>query len=51
MPLESDKAHVQITLLEGCNRTEVPCGEAFVEAPRNSYARDGILLSDRSDLK
>jgi len=24
---------------------------AFVEVPRHSYARDGILLSDRTDLK
>ena len=24
---------------------------AFVEVPRHSYARNGVLLSDRSDLK
>jgi 4-oxalocrotonate tautomerase len=24
---------------------------AFVEVPRESYARDGVLLSDRTDLK
>ncbi len=24
---------------------------AFVEVPRESYARNGILLSDRADLK
>lgn len=24
---------------------------AFVEVPRESYARNGVLLSDRSDLK
>lgn len=24
---------------------------AFVEVPRHSYARNGILLADRSDLK
>ena len=24
---------------------------AFVEVPRDSYARNGILLSDRADLK
>jgi hypothetical protein len=24
---------------------------SFVEVPRDSYARDGILLSDRTDLK
>ena len=24
---------------------------AFVEVPRDSYARNGILLSDRTDLK
>jgi 4-oxalocrotonate tautomerase len=24
---------------------------AFVEVPRESYARNGILLSDRTDLK
>ena len=24
---------------------------AFVEVPRDSYARNGVLLSDRADLK
>ena len=24
---------------------------AFVEVPRHSYARNGVLLSDRADLK
>ena len=24
---------------------------AFIEVPRNSYARNGTLLSDRTDLK
>jgi 4-oxalocrotonate tautomerase len=24
---------------------------AFVEVPRHSYARNGVLLSDRTDLK
>jgi 4-oxalocrotonate tautomerase family enzyme len=24
---------------------------AFVEVPRESYARNGVLLSDRADLK
>jgi len=24
---------------------------AFVEVPRDSYARNGVLLSDRTDLK
>jgi 4-oxalocrotonate tautomerase family enzyme len=24
---------------------------SFVEVPRDSYARDGVLLSDRTDLK
>jgi 4-oxalocrotonate tautomerase len=41
--------------------TEVMCEElnvksekltvAFVEVPRESYARNGVLLSDRADLK